>query len=128
MTMSKKRALVTGATGFLGNRLVLALRKQGCEVVALVRRSLACIDPGICVLRGDLGQPETLDLDPSWTGRIDVLFHLGALLPNHRTALDATSYLTANAVATTRLLQTASARQIRTFVYASSMSIIGKPE
>ncbi len=50
-------ALVTGASGFLGGRLVELLRAEGVEVTVLVRPS-ARIEkkPGVQVVRGALGQ------------------------------------------------------------------------
>jgi uncharacterized protein YbjT (DUF2867 family) len=55
------RVLVTGATGFVGSRLVPALLDQGHEVVALVRDAESYRPPaGVHVVEGDLLEPETL--------------------------------------------------------------------
>ncbi|QWC19137.1 NAD(P)H-binding protein [Halorubrum sp. 2020YC2] len=55
------RVLVTGATGFVGNRLVPTLLARGHDVVALVRDADGYAAPdGVAVVEGDLLEPETL--------------------------------------------------------------------
>lgn len=91
-----RRALVTGATGYVGGRLVPALLKEGWEVVCLVRtpakvesRSWAG-DPRVIVLQGDLSQPGPWE---SAIGDIDVAWYLvhsmGAGADFHKRDLDA---------------------------------------
>jgi uncharacterized protein YbjT (DUF2867 family) len=54
--------LVTGATGFVGSRLVPALRAAGHEVTALVRDAGRYdAPPGVRVVEGDLLDPETVE-------------------------------------------------------------------
>jgi 2-alkyl-3-oxoalkanoate reductase len=93
------KALVTGASGFLGRRLVADLLERGDEVVALVRPSR---DPpaeldGATLLRGDLRTPgavKTQDIEG-----VDVVYHLAAsLMPPWRSMFEA------NVVATELLL------------------------
>ncbi|GAA0518230.1 Uncharacterized conserved protein YbjT, contains NAD(P)-binding and DUF2867 domains [Halorubrum aquaticum] len=55
------RVLVTGATGFVGRRLVPALLDRGHEVVTLVRDATDYApSPGVRVVEGDLLEPESL--------------------------------------------------------------------
>ena len=55
------RVLVTGATGFVGSRLVPTLLARGHDVVALVRDADGYAAPdGVAVVEGDLLEPETL--------------------------------------------------------------------
>ncbi|WP_280587240.1 NAD(P)H-binding protein [Halorubrum sp. Boch-26] len=55
------RVLVTGATGFVGSRLVPTLLDRGHEVVALVRDADGYTPPaGVHVVEGDLLEQETL--------------------------------------------------------------------
>lgn len=53
--------LVTGATGFIGKRLIKALLADGYNVRCLVRRPDAVLPPGATVAVGDLLEPARLD-------------------------------------------------------------------
>jgi uncharacterized protein YbjT (DUF2867 family) len=54
--------LVTGATGFIGKRLIKALLADGYNVRCLVRRPDAVFPPGATVAVGDLLEPARLDV------------------------------------------------------------------
>src|ERR1043166_4161837 len=73
------RALVTGATGFIGPHLLHALRDQGVEVTCL-RRAASHVSPlgplGVRFALGDVTCPETL---PVAIEGAEVVFHLAGL-------------------------------------------------
>lgn len=122
------RALVTGATGFIGANLVAELCKQGWEVVCLTRQSVESENPRISVIIADLLKPGSLASSFSNLGKIDVLFHVGALIPGIRSGLSANDFFIVNTVSTYELLKIAVQSGIRSFVYASSLPVIGKPK
>jgi uncharacterized protein YbjT (DUF2867 family) len=66
------RILVTGATGFIGRRLVPALLDAGLEVRALTRRPEAYDGPGTAV-GADVNDPDTL---PAALEGIDIAYYL----------------------------------------------------
>jgi UDP-glucose 4-epimerase len=120
------RALVTGATGFIGNYLVLELRRRGWNVVCMTRRPVETKDADIQYVQADLLQPAQLDGILGAAGPVDSVFHFAALLPAASTSAE--QYLLANCVATSRLLELAGEMGVRSFVYASSLPVIGAPE
>jgi len=69
---------VTGATGFIGGRLVRELRRVGHQVTALVRdpeRASALASLGVTLARGDVTDRASLRAPMQGA---DGLFHLGA--------------------------------------------------
>jgi UDP-glucose 4-epimerase len=118
------RALVTGATGFIGNQLVLELNRRGWEVVCVVRRPVKPRDGRIRCLQGDLVCPESLRFEDLGVP-VDVLFHFAAQLPAQD--VPASQYFTANAASTLELLELADKLDIRSVVYASSLALVGPP-
>ena len=119
-------AVVTGATGFLGRRLVKSLCDDGCAVRILVRPS-----SDVSQLRDELGphwsriDVRRLDLHDRDACRRqlesgDVVFHLSAGL----TGSPSTLFL--NTVIPTRALLSAAAdAEIRRFVLVSSLGVYG---
>lgn len=67
-----ERVLVTGATGFVGKRLVRRLVAEGVPVRCLVRRE-GGMPPGVEMVRGDILSP--LTLPPAFEG-IDTAYYL----------------------------------------------------
>jgi nucleoside-diphosphate-sugar epimerase len=117
------RVLVTGATGFIGGRLVERLvREEGASVRALVRNFANA--PRIArfaieMVPGDLLAPESLDRAAAGC---DIVFHCayGAL------GSDAERRVV-NVQGTERLLAAALAHGCRRFVHVSTMSVYGDP-
>ena len=125
-----KRAVVTGATGFIGRHLVAELLRREWEVVCLGLTPWPRENPAVRFVPCDLLKPETMRLESEPLGNADVFFHLGAIVPGGKPSSVANErdYLQANGVATHLLLQLAVELSIPSFVYASSLSPIGKPE
>jgi 2-alkyl-3-oxoalkanoate reductase len=113
------KALVTGANGFLGQRVVAALLAQGHSVRALVRPTTAVEKIGwpdsVEVVRGDLRSAR--ELAPAFEG-VDVLIHLAASVTGGEDAMFASTV-----TGTERLLAAMAGTACRRIVLASSFSV-----
>lgn len=67
------KALVTGASGFIGLTLVKHLRSIGVPVIALSRKVGNALPAGVDSVRGDLLAPECLPAD--LFSRVSIVFH-----------------------------------------------------
>lgn len=119
------RALVTGATGFIGGALASALLEAGWEVRLLARpASLARLHSpnSFRILEGDLSQA-----NPGLPGFLegcDVVFHAAAIRDRYGTTQ--ADYHKVNVIGTSSLLEAAVGRVGR-FVYISSVGVYGAP-
>jgi dihydroflavonol-4-reductase len=119
------KALVTGATGFVGAAVARALLNDGWQVRALARagsdrRNLAGLDLDIAL--GDLKLPDTLR---AAVAGCDAVFHVAA---DYRLGARAPRELYANNVDGTRnLLHAAATAGVPRMVYTSSVATIGIP-
>lgn len=118
------KTLVTGATGFIGSNLVDTLLAMGRRVRILVKakNDIKGLDKNgnIEVAYGDLTQKKTL---ASATEGINIVYHLGALLPYEYHTRQA--YYLVNVLGTKNLLEACEARDIKKFIYFSSISAVG---
>jgi len=117
------KALVTGATGFVGGELSRSLVAAGREVRALLRatsdaRSLEGL--GVEIARGDLGEPTGL---ADAARGCDHVYHLAAMM--HESARTRDDYVAANVTGTEALVRSAAAAGAKHFVYTSSTGIHG---
>jgi nucleoside-diphosphate-sugar epimerase len=113
------RTLVTGATGFLGSRLVPALLAQGHAVFALARSPAASANIqrlGALAVTGDLDSRSPLEL-PS----IDVVVHAAAYF---RLAGPRRPYFRTNVDGTHALLAAASKAGVSRFIYISAAAVV----
>lgn len=114
--------LVTGATGFLGGRLVRHLMKSGIDILAVGRDQVACArleSMGCPVLRHDLAVSfDTLSY--SMLGDVEAIVHCAALSSPFGRLDD---FLRANVVATTNLVHFARRQNVGRFVYISTPSV-----
>jgi len=115
------KALVTGATGFVGSHLAERLCREGMSVACLVRptSSLEWL-AGLPVERvaGSLDAPEALPL-----AEADLVFHVAGVTR----ARSPEAYMAANAETTRRLVEAAvrSGTRLKRFVYVSSLAAAG---
>lgn len=73
------KVLVTGATGFIGSRLVAKLVDRGASVTCLVR-SGSIQNPAVKTVNGDLTYPDFILPDEQY----DVVYHLAAAWPGEK--------------------------------------------
>jgi nucleoside-diphosphate-sugar epimerase len=118
--MTHMRALVTGAAGFLGRRLVTQLQARGAQVRALVRGEAPFQAGSVEVVRGDATDRAVL-LD-AVRGCTHV-FHLAGV----RRAIHREEFLRVNAESTRLLLEVCleAAPDLARFVLAGSLSAAG---
>ncbi len=111
------RVLVTGANGFIGRAVVIALANSGHEVRAAARRPIEAPAPGVTsVQHGDLSAE--IDWVPMLAG-IDAVVHLAAIA--HTSGTDDSIYDQVNREATDRLAAAAAKAKIQRFVFISSI-------
>lgn len=114
------KALVTGATGFVGSHLAEALLRRGAEVTALVRspgKAALLNKLGIRQVRGDLHSADALR---AATADQDVIYHVAGLVA----ARDEAEFLRGNRDGTANLLASLGDARPR-LVLVSSMAAGG---
>ncbi len=115
------RALVTGATGFVGSHLAAALRQRGDAVTALARsaaKAEALVRQGIHVVPGDLH--DTAGLARA-AARQDVVFHVAGVVAARSEA----DFLRANRDGTENVLSAAREAGVSRLVLISSLAAAG---
>lgn len=116
------RAVVTGASGFIGTRLVRRLAHQGRSVVALDIAPPRERFAGVEYVTADVRQL----LDPQIGARADVVYNLAAV---HRTpGHPAYEYYETNVLGAGRVTALAEACHIPLIVFTSSISVYGPTE
>jgi nucleoside-diphosphate-sugar epimerase len=120
-----RRALVTGATGFIGSRLSAALLARGVRVTALVR-------PGSDTreLRNVAGErtsglelvfyPKATLPDILAKARPDIVFHLAARYLDHHTPEQVAELVQSNVLLTAQLLEAVSAARACGFIHTGT--------
>ena len=117
-------ALVSGATGFLGGRLAVALKKQGYAVRALARTTsdvtrLAAHD--IEIVNGDLADEDSLIRAAA--GR-RVVFHTAGRVGDWG---DAEEFKRINIDGTARVIAACRRNRVSRLVHVSSLTVLGLP-
>jgi dihydroflavonol-4-reductase len=115
------KALVTGATGFVGSHLVEALRRGSVEVTILARspsKSAGLAAQGVQVVTGDLH--DAAGVERAVQGQ-DVIYHVAGVVA----APDEAEFLRANRDGTRNLLAAAERHGRARFVLVSSLAACG---
>jgi nucleoside-diphosphate-sugar epimerase len=111
--------LVTGATGFIGEKLVERLLRRGDPVTAL-RRSSPPQNPQVKVVTGDLTYPDFVFPDEEY----DVVYHLAAAWPGEK---DKKIQRKVNYDGTVNLFSKVKDKA-KFFVYVSGLGVFGDPK
>lgn len=122
------RALVTGATGFIGSRLAERLAATNHEVTAFgaertpleAARRKKLETAGVRVAIGSLEDRALLE---SLVPNTDVVFHLAAA--QHETNVPDDYFYTVNVEGTRRIAELSAAAGVRRFVYGSTIGVYG---
>jgi NADH dehydrogenase len=115
VSIPQHTVLLTGATGFIGRRVLTRLAtRSGTRVIAIARRPLPA-SPTIIEIRADLRNPATYE---SALDGVDVVLHLAAATGS----VSAPEHFEMNRNVTRALLDVCRNRGVTRFVYVSSIA------
>ena len=114
------RALVTGASGFIGARLLPALKAAGWEVRAYVHRTPLASASGDFSVSGEILDERALSAAMDGA---DAVFHLAAAVGSAVT--DPRAFHTVNVEGTRAVLRAARASRVGRVVHFSSIGVLG---
>lgn len=131
--LAGRRALVTGAGGFIGSHLVESLVRGGARVRAFVRYESrggagwldhldAAVRRDVEVARGDLRDASTVTTAVAGS---DVVFHLGALVAIPWSYRSPDAYVSTNVVGTMHVLEACRQYDIGRIVHVSTSEVYG---
>lgn len=113
------KALVTGATGFIGSKLIAKLVDRGVSVTGLIR-SGTIQNPAVNTVNGDLTYPDFVLPDEKY----DVVYHLAAAWPGEK---DKKVARTVNYDGSVNLFSLAKDKT-KSFIYVSGLGVFGDPK
>lgn len=105
---------ITGATGFVGSRLIAIAREAGHEVRALTRGPRAA-EPGLIWIEGALDRPEALT---ALAEGADAIIHIAGLI----NAPDREAFDAVNVAGTANMIDAARAAGVKRFIHISSLA------
>lgn len=122
--MTSKRVLITGATGFVGSRLLDRLQADGYSVTAAVRQSAGELEVPVFRM-GDLTE------DQDWSSALvglDVIVHCAARVHvmSEAAADPLAAFREVNVAGTLNLARQAAAAGVRRFIFLSSIKVNGE--
>jgi len=115
------KVLLTGATGFIGNHLVEAFKKDGKDIRCLVRKDSKighCKQLGVELVYGDLLNKASLK--EAFIG-VDIIYHLAGKVFAHNDQ----DFFDINVTGTKNLLEVSVLNNIKKFIYFSSIAAVG---
>jgi nucleoside-diphosphate-sugar epimerase len=121
--MAKKKILITGATGFIGERLTQRLLQEGNEVRALCRspkKARALLPQETCIIEGDLDKVEALE--KAMDGCEEV-YHLAAYAKVWDK--DPQAFYRVNVEGAERVAKAALTCGVRRLVFTSTAGVLG---
>ena len=119
------KTFLTGATGFIGQRVAKRLRERGDEVVALVRtpsKAIALSKIGCELVEGDLSDEGALQRG---VADCDSVFHIAALYKVGIWEEECRAMHEANVAGTERVLQAAVDANVGRILYVSTVGYFG---
>jgi UDP-glucose 4-epimerase len=121
------RIFLTGATGFIGSRLVPVLLQQGHTVIAVVRDASAVNLP--CdVIEANLSDPGSVETLAKGMRNCDTLIHLAAAIPAASNATESDEEMFVANLHSTEHLLTSIPKNISHVILASTLDVYGPPQ
>lgn len=133
MKLSGKKVLITGSAGFIGSHLVEKLVEEGAAVTALIHYNsrnsygnLELIDREVIdqvkIIAGDITDLPFLLKE---TKKIDIIFHLAALIAIPYSYVAPQSYVATNINGTLNILECGRVNEIKKVIITSSSEVYG---
>jgi len=127
--------LVTGGAGYIGSHCVLALLKQGYDVVILDNLSTGHIETveklkqygNVIFYKGDLQKPLTVDILFK-EHVIDAVIHFAAFSQVGESVKDPQKYYLNNVMGTLNLLKLMLKHKVKKIVFSSTAATYGEPQ
>ena len=132
----KKKILVTGGGGFIGSHLIEKLVKKGYLVKTIVPYNIdnswgwidtfdTTIKKNIEIVTGDICDQNLISKE---TKKIDIIFHLAALISIPYSYKSPRSYISTNVVGTLNMLEAARENNVELFVQTSTSEVYGSSQ